>query len=92
LGVPSSSNLIIDSQRLVLQERPSKSDIQAAQKNIKLPVALRRALSPSFLIRFVALLNGGANSGRGYPGGHPLIFRFFNPTSRWETPILVTLG
>jgi len=56
LGVPSSSNLIIVSQRLVLQERPSKSDIQAAQKNIKLPVALRRALSPSFLIRFVALL------------------------------------
>jgi hypothetical protein len=57
LGVPSSSNLIIVSQRLVLQERPSKTDIQAAQKNIKLPVALRRALSPSFLIRFVALLN-----------------------------------
>jgi hypothetical protein len=56
LGVPSSSNLIIDSQRLALQERPSITDIQAAQKNIKLCVALRRALSPSFLIRFVALL------------------------------------
>jgi hypothetical protein len=91
MGVPFSSNLTIDSQRLVLQERPSKTDILAAHKNRKLPVALRRALSPSYLIRFVALLNGGANSGRGYPGGHPLIFRFFNPTMQWETPILVTL-